>query len=172
MRSDPANADLRFLYRAAVLGGTPERLAEDVDSNITFSPDGAKVAFMRYDNPDQGKYQLVVHSLDSGQESVLSSGSKSQALYTPAWSLDGKTIMCAMNQPEGALTGLVTVDTRTGKQHLVLSSDSALSYPTWLPDETGLLVLEASRASNFTQQQIAFVVYPEGKFDAVTRDTN
>ena len=60
VRSDPGNADLRYLYRAPLLGGTPERLAEDVDSNITFSPDGRKIAFMRYDNPEPGKYRLIV----------------------------------------------------------------------------------------------------------------
>jgi len=172
VRSDPGNAELRFLYRAPLLGGTPERLAEDVDSNITFSPDAARVAFMRYDNPEQGKYQLIVRTLDGGQESVLTSGSKSQALFTPAWSPDGKTIVCGVNQPANALGGLVAVDAHSGQQHLVLSSDSAFSSPTWLPDGIGLLALQASRASNFTQQQIVFVVYPEGRLDPVTRDTN
>jgi serine/threonine protein kinase len=172
VRSDPGNADLRFLYRAPLLGGTPERLAEDVDSNITFSPDGAKVAFMRYDNPEQGKYQLIVRTLDNGQESVLTNGSKSEALYSPAWSPDGKTIVCAVSQPAGALSGLMAVDARNGQQHLVLSSDSVLNTPTWMPDGSALLVLEANRASNFTQQQIAYVIYPEGRVDPVTRDTN
>ncbi len=172
VRSDPGNADLRFLFRAPLLGGTPERLAEDVDSNVTFSPDGTKVAFMRYDNPEPGKYQLIVRTLDSGQEAVLTSGSNSEALYSPAWSPDGKTIVCCRNQPGSALSGLMTVDARSGQQHLVLSSDSVLNSPTWMPDGAGLLVLEASRASNFAQQQIAFVVYPEGKLDPVTRDTN
>src|SRR5207342_3029216 len=46
VRSDPGNAELKYLYRAPLLGGTPERLAEDVDSNVTFSPDGRKVTFM------------------------------------------------------------------------------------------------------------------------------
>ena len=172
VRSDPGNAELRFLYRAPLLGGTPERLAEDVDSNITFSPDGAKVAFMRYDNPEQGKYQLIVRALDNGQESVLTSGSKSEGLYSPAWSPDGKTIVCAVSEPAGALSGLMAVDARNGQQHLVLSSDSVLNAPTWMPDGSALLVLEADRASNFTQQQIAYVIYPEGRVDPVTRDTN
>ena len=172
VRSDPGNAELKYLYRAPLLGGTAEKLAEDVDSNITFSPDGRRIAFMRYDNPEAGKYRLIVRSLDDGQETVLTGGSNSQGLYSPAWSPDGKTILCMANQPGDALTGLMAVDARSGQQHLVLSSDSALANPTWLPDGNGLLVLERTRSSNFNLQQIVFVVYPEGKIEPLTRDTN
>ncbi len=172
VRSDPGNSDLRFLYRAPLLGGTPERLAEDVDSNITFSPDGQRIAFMRYDNPDPGKYRLIVKSLGSGEETVLTGGANSQGLFNPAWSPDGKTILCAVNQPGDALSGLMAVDARSGQQHLVVGSDSAFASPTWLPDGSGLLVLERTRSSNFAVQQIVFVVYPEGRIDPVTRDTN
>ena len=104
-----------ILYRAPLLGGTPEKLATDVDSNITISPDGRKVAFMRYDNPEPGKYQLIVHSLDQGGESALTSGPTGQGLNNPAWSPDGKTILCVVNQPGDALTGLVAVDVATGR---------------------------------------------------------
>jgi serine/threonine protein kinase len=172
VRSDPGNADLKYLYRAPLLGGTPERLAEDVDSNITFSPDGRKIAFMRYDDPEPGKYRLIVRSLDSGEETVLVTGPNGQALFSPAWSPDGKTILCVVNQPGDALTGLMAVDARNGQQHLVLGSDSGLISPIWMPDGHGLLVLERSRSSSFTQQQIVFVIYPEGRLDPVTRDTN
>ena len=171
VRSDPGNAELKYLYRAPLLGGTPERLAEDVDSNITFSPDGRKIAFMRYDNPEPGKYRLIVRSLDNGEDTVLASGPNGQAFYNPAWSPDGKTILCVVLQPGDALTGLMAVDSRNGEQHLVLSSDSGLISPTWMPDG-GLLALERSRSSNFTQQQIVFVIYPVGKLDPITRDTN
>ena len=74
VRSDPGVPELKFLYRAPLLGGPPQKLAADVDSNITFSPDGRKVAFMRYDNPEPDKYRLIVHSVDSGEEAVLTGG--------------------------------------------------------------------------------------------------
>ena len=172
VRSDAGNVELKYLYRAPLLGGTAEKLAEDVDSNISFSPDGRRIAFMRYDNPEPGKYRLIVRSLDGGAETVLTGGSNSQGLYSPAWSPDGKTILCMANQPGDALTGLMAVDAVTGQQHLVLSSDSALANPTWLPDGRGLLALERTRSSNFNLQQIVYVVYPEGRIDPLTRDTN
>jgi serine/threonine protein kinase/Tol biopolymer transport system component len=172
VRSDPGNFELKYLYRAPLLGGTPERLAEDVDSNITFSPDGHKIAFMRYDNPEPGKFRLIVRSLDTGEEQVLASGANGQSFVNPAWSPDGNTILCVVNQPVDALTGLMAVDVHSGKQRLILSSDSGLLLPTWLPDGHGLLVQNVTRASNFSQRQIAYVVYPEGRIDPITRDTN
>src|SRR6202034_946559 len=36
VHSEPGNSALKYLYRTPLLGGTPERLAADVDSNVTF----------------------------------------------------------------------------------------------------------------------------------------
>jgi eukaryotic-like serine/threonine-protein kinase len=174
VRSDPGgNGDLKYLYRAPLLGGAPERLAEDVDSNVTFSPDGSKLAFLRYDNPEPGKYQLIVRSQDSSQETVLASGSNSQQLFDPAWSPDGKKIVCTELQPSAdAYTGLVEIDVSTGRQKLLLGSPGTVVAPTWMPDGSGLLVLFGSLATGLNQYQIAFVSYPNGKIAPVTRDTN
>src|SRR6202041_983721 len=131
VRSDPGNSFLKYLYRAPLLGGTPEKLAADVDSNVTFSPDGRKLAFIRDDNPEPGKYQLIVRSVDTGGETVLASGPSNQELYNPAWSPDGKTIMCSVVQPGEADSGLMAVDASTGKQRLFLSSDDSLPLPAW-----------------------------------------
>ena len=172
VRSDPGNPELKFLYRSPLLGGTPEKLAEDVDTNITTSPDGRKVAFIRYDNPEPGKYQLIVRSLDQGGETVLASGPTGQGLNGPAWSPDGKTILCVVNQPGDALSGLVAVDAGTGQQHLILSSADTLAFPTWMPDGKGLLALDSDRSTNYTRSQIVFISYPDGKVSPITRDTN
>jgi eukaryotic-like serine/threonine-protein kinase len=173
VHSEPGTPALKYLYRTPLLGGTPERLAADVDSNVTFSPDGRKLAFMRYDNPEPNKYQLVVRSVDNGDETVLTGGPNSQALYNPAWSPDGKTIMCSVLQPaEGAFSGLMAVDTITGRQRLFLGSADSFTFIAWMPDSHGLLVLDSDRASGYWRQQIAFVTYPEGKLSPVTRDTN
>ena len=172
VRSDPGTPALKFLYRAPLLGGAPEKLASDVDSNVTFSPDGRKLAFLRYENPEPGKYRLIVRSVDNDAETVLASGPTSQVLTQPAWSPDGKTIMCAVLQPGDALAGLMAVDAKTGQQHLFLSSKDVLALPTWMPDGNGLLVLDSAASSNYSRQQIAFVSYPEGKLSPITHDTN
>ena len=72
---------------------------------------------MRYDNPEPGKYRLVVRPVEGGegQESTLASGSKAiyysggtgRALANPAWSPDGKTIVCDESQHLFVLSGML-----------------------------------------------------------------
>lgn len=161
------------MYRVPLLGGTPQKLVSDIDSNITFSPDGKKFAFMRYDNPVPGKYQLIVRSMDNPEETVLTSGPVGQALYQPAWSPDGKTIACTTLQPGGSLAGLVAVDAGSGGQKVFFgTNDQIPQKPAWLPDGSGIVVLSRGQNSNFNRSQIALVSYPDGKFIPITRDTN
>jgi eukaryotic-like serine/threonine-protein kinase len=175
VRSDPGNPELKFLYRAPLLGGTPQKLVSDVDSNITFSPDGKKFAFMRYDNPEPGKYRLIVRPVDGGdgEERVLASGSNSQGLYLPTWSPDGKTIVCDIVHAGNALESLVAVDVENGRQQIFFgSNDQLFETPAWLPNGSGLLGLIRRQSTTFNQSQIAFVSYPDGVLSPITRDTN
>jgi serine/threonine protein kinase len=172
-RSDPGNPDLKFLYRAPLLGGAPQKLISDLDSNITFSPDGQKFAFMRYDNPEHGKYQLILRSVEGGDEKVLASGPTSDGLYRPTWSPDGKIIVCEMLDVGNGLIRLVAVDATSGQRKTFFSSNQRIvNNPIWLPDGSGVLVLGKEQSSNFTRTQIGFVSYPTGIYSAVTRDTN
>src|SRR5208282_3383684 len=141
------------------------------DSNVTFSPDGRKVAFTRFDNPKAGQYQLIVKDLQGGVETALVSGPTSQYLNYAAWSPDGKVIVCYIIQPQGALTGLEVVDAQSGQRKALLRSESGIiSLPEWLPDGSGLLVLMRDAASNYKRHQVIRVSYPKGATTPVTRD--
>jgi serine/threonine protein kinase len=170
IRNDPGNPALRFLYRAPLLGGTPQKILSDIDSRITFSPDGTKFAFMRYDNPAAGKYQLIIRSLEGGDEKVLTSGSNTNQLSWPTWSPDGKVIICNELR-EGNLQVLLAVDVASGQQRTIGDPSKIFVIPTWLPDGRGLVGLTVGGA-NYTLNQISYVSYPEGKVFPVTRDTN
>ena len=93
-RSEPGSEELRNLYRAPVLGGSPEKVVSDIDSNITFAPDAKRFAFVRYNSPELGRYQLIVHNLDTGEDKTLLEDKISAGLRDPAWSPDGKTLVC------------------------------------------------------------------------------
>jgi serine/threonine protein kinase len=173
VRSDPGNSELKFLYRSPLLGGTPQKLAEDVDSNVTFSPDGKKLAFMRYDNPEPGKYQLIVRPVEGGSENVLTGGPASEGLYQPAWSADGKTIVCQMVDLGHGFMRLVAIDAVSAQRKVFFSSNERIvERPSWLPDGSGVLNLVQEQSTNFTRYQIGYVSYPQGVFSPVTRDTN
>jgi eukaryotic-like serine/threonine-protein kinase len=175
VRSDPGNPELKFLYRAPLLGGTPQKLASDVDSNISLSPDGKVFAFIRYDNPEPGRYRLIVRPADSaeGDETVLASGPNSQAMYAPAWSPDGKTIMCGELHATDVWQSLVAIDVASRTQRtFFVGSGQFFGASTWLPDGGGLLGVLRGQGSNFNRDQIAFISYPAGRIFPITRDTN
>jgi Tol biopolymer transport system component len=172
-RSDPGNPELKFLYRAPLLGGSPQKLISDMDSNITFSPDGKKFAFIRFDNPDPGKYQLIVHSVDNGEEKILAGGPDSEALNAPAWSPDGKVIVGQVIDVASGLIRLVAVDAGNGQRKPFYgSNERVVDKPAWLPDGSGLLLLSKEQSSNFARAQIGFVSYPRGTYSSITRDTS
>ncbi len=173
VRSDPGNPNLKFLYRAPLLGGSPQKLVSDVDSNVTFSPDGSKFAFIRYDNPVEGQYQLIIRSLDSGEERVLISGSNSQQIYAPAWSPDGKTIVCNAIHVGKSIQSVMAVDVGSGRSKVIFDDNVQIfGGPKWLPDGSGLVGFEADQAWNFSRNQIAMLSYPSAKLFPITRDTN
>ena len=172
VRSEVGNNALKFLYRAPVLGGEPEKLVTDIDSNISFSPDGKKFAYILFNNPEVGKYRLIIRTLETGEEKVLAGGLVSASPRSLAWSPDGKAIVHDVLQPGDALSGLVAADVDTGKERVFFTTNSALlSVPTWTPDGRGVLLLSQEVAPN-SPKQIIFVSYPEGKPRAVTRDTD
>jgi serine/threonine protein kinase len=171
VRSEIGSRSLHYLYRAPVLGGTPEKLVTDIDSNVSFAPDGKRFAYMVANNPKVGEYRFVIHSLASGEETTLATGPMNEQLLIPAWSPDGKTIASPISQPRDMLSGLVAIDVQSGKQTMFMTSnDRYFNQATWMPDGRGLLA--SASAPYSTQTQIFFVSFPDGKVSAITRDAN
>jgi eukaryotic-like serine/threonine-protein kinase len=171
VRGEVGSNAFHYLYRAPVLGGTPEKLVTDIDTNVSFSPQGKKIVYATGNSPKPGEYRITIRSLESGEENNLATGLMNEQFWDPAWSPDGKTIVCVVSQPGTALAGLVAIDAATGKQNLfALSKNLYFIRPTWLPDGRGMLVM--GQFSYAAQTQIFYVSFPEGRLTPVTRDTN
>src|SRR5258705_10204387 len=81
------------LYRAPVLGGTAQTVARGIDSDITFSPDGRRIAFARANAPEAGKFALITVNLDGTDEKLaMSAAPASDVPSSVAWSPDGGEI--------------------------------------------------------------------------------
>ncbi len=171
VRSEIASRSLKYLYRAPVLGGTPQKLVTDIDSNISLSPDGKKFAYLLGNNPKVGEYRLIIRSVEGTEQRDLGSGPLDELVTDLAWSPDGKIIVMPLSQPGGALGGMAAFDVESGKRNVfMISKDLFFSRTAWLPDGSGLLALCTHAFSN--QGQIVHVAFPSGKVSAVTRDTN
>ena len=171
VRDEAGSNSLHYLYRAPVLGGTPEKVVTDIDTNVSFSPDGKRLVYVTGNSPKPGEYRVTIRSLESGEEKQLATGPMNEQLWDPVWSPDGKTIVCVVSQPGTALSGLVAVDPESGKRNLFMTSERLFFYrPIWLPEGRGMLVV--GQFPYAAQWQIFFVSFPDGKLTPVTRDTN
>ena len=169
-RTEPGSNSLKYLYRAPVLGGQPEKLVTDIDSNISFAPDGQRFAYLLANNPKEGEFRLIVRSVAGGDEKTLLTAPLRELQVDLAWSPDGKSIVIALSLPDGALGGLDAIDAQTGKRNpFAISKDLYFSRPVWLPNGSGLLALAQPYAG---VNQIVFIAYPSGKVTPMTRDTN
>jgi serine/threonine protein kinase len=176
-RTENTVETVRFIYRIPVLGGEPQVVARDVDSNITFSPDGKLIAYVRQNDPEVGKYHLLIANADGAAEHSLVTGSTDDAPTTVDWSPDGKLIAGAVFHNDRGLTSLESVEVASTAneahwQPLASVKSSVVSDLVWFPDMRGLLISHLGRESGYSRNQIAYVAMPSGQTTAVTKDTN
>ena len=159
------------LYRTPVLGGTPQTIARDVDSDVTFSPDGQRIAYARGNDPEVGKYRLLMASMDGSGERVLQIGPALELPQHLAWSPNGNEITYSLYLPEQGLGAIDIFDIRAGKAHRFVTLKSKFpSELKWSPDGRTLFVMYGQRGTNF-RGQIGFFT-AGGDIDPITRDTN
>src|SRR5215469_6273917 len=114
------------IYRAPVLGGTPKAVVHDVDSAFTFSPDGRRMAYIRGNNPETGKYRLLEANLDGSDEKVLHVESMRFLPRWLAWSPKGAQIAYPDFQAGDALSAINLLDRKTGKIKTLTFSEKAI----------------------------------------------
>ena len=162
------------IYRTPVLGGTPQVVVVDVDSAITFSPDGRRMAYIRANDPEPGKYRLLSANLDGSDEKVLYIAPLNFLGRWLAWSPDGKTIAYPEARPGDALGGINLFDLATGKLRTLGLNDAMPSEMEWSSTGDGLFVTYNQKGANLGRSQIGFVPLSgsSGKVLPVSRDTN
>ena len=160
------------LYRAPVLGGTSQVVIHDVDSSITFSPDGRRMAFIRANDPEAGKYRVLAASLDGADQKVLYIAPLTILARWLSWSPDGKTIAYPEFQPENAAGGIDLLDVDSGKLKTLAFSDKTIWEMVWSSSGHGLVAIYQQKGPNYVHRQIGFVAVPGAEFRAISRDTN
>ncbi len=164
------NSDFN-IYRTPVLGGTPQIVAHDVDSAVTFSPDGALMAYFRANDPETGKWRLLTAKLDGSDEKVLHIEPLNYLPHWVAWSPDGKTIAYPDIQP-GAFGGISQFDLNNGKIQTLIFADKNVSALQWSNSGDGLFVTYQQKGPDVGRFQIGFVSLRDSQVRPISRDTN
>ena len=162
------------VYRVPVLGGAPRQVVRDVDSNLTFAPDGQRMAYIRANDPDPGKYRVLVTNLDGSNETVLQVAQSTRGTDPTniAWSPDGKRLAYSFFSSGVAQSFVEALDLGS-KQVSTLASlaNNSVFELHWLPDARSLLVVYSAWGLSAEQAQIGLLT-TDGKLRPVTRDTN
>jgi serine/threonine protein kinase len=169
-----AGSGLSSLYLIPSLGGMPRQLIVDVDSPISFSPDGKRFVFVRDSSPAKTS-SLLTAAADGSDEKplVVLHAPMLFDISGPAWSPDGKRIAVGKSatgdfQTFAAETVAVDsgVETRLGTRDW----DSPRRM-AWLPDGSAIFFPASVDKTSFNAQ-LWELSYPDGEVRRVTNDLN
>jgi eukaryotic-like serine/threonine-protein kinase len=137
---DPTGA----FYEISILGGTPRRLVSGIDSSPSFSPDGARMSWVRADFPSPGESALMIANADGTAETTLSTRKLpfrfAPAFFVgPSWSGDGSLIAAAENRSEGAVAGrIIGFDPASGAERVLSEGWAFVGQLAWSTDGRAL----------------------------------
>jgi Tol biopolymer transport system component/predicted Ser/Thr protein kinase len=170
VRGDPQHPGLGFLYQIPVLGGTPRKLVDDVDSAVSFSPDGQQMVYLRDSSVDASATLIIAHA-DGTNERVLSK-LPLPGYSDPAWSPNGKEIAATVLDPGSQnLARVVLLNPNTGKEKTVYAGTAILQKPVWMPDNEHLVLIFHDMSSDWNGQ-VGEVAIGGGKLHRITNDLN
>jgi Tol biopolymer transport system component/DNA-binding winged helix-turn-helix (wHTH) protein len=172
--ANPRGGLVGKLYQVPLLGGTPREVMNDVDSPVTFSPNGQYFAFIR-NNPPQRDVSLIVAKLDGSEDRKLLTKKRpdSLALQGPSWSPDGRTIAVAAGSvtPGESIGQVLAVNIEDGSaQPIGDQTWSSIGQVAWLGDGSGVIFSAWRRTSAVYGDQLYLLTYPKGEVRRVTND--
>jgi DNA-binding winged helix-turn-helix (wHTH) protein/Tol biopolymer transport system component len=136
--NNEGNPHYRSLYRMPALGGPTQKLIEDIDSPVSFSPDGRRFVFARFRGATSTLEVRTANADGSGEELFTQFPGYAWGCFLPraAWSPDGRTIAIPFR---GTVTprqsSIYAVDVASRRVEEVYSGSGCIGHPAWTPDK-------------------------------------
>ena len=170
VRSDKNDPTFKYLYQLPTHGGDVTKLITDVDSPVSFSPDGKQFVYERGVPPRSYIEVKVANADGSNSHSLCVIPNGSAMLYQPGpnWSPDGRTIAVPVfltNHPLRWVLDMISAE--DGSIREVYSSALDLGRPVWLQGGKALLFPRMDAARRF---QLWTISFPEGRAQPLTHD--
>jgi Tol biopolymer transport system component len=169
VRPDKNDPGFKYLYRMPVLGGPARLLVTDIDSAVSFSPDGRQFVYTRGDPPRDASEVRIANADGSGNR-LLVTVPGAIAGFQPgaAWSPDGRTIAVSFMHDRKELGfALHLVSIHDANVRELYSSNYTIGRPLWLPTGDALLVPLADRTG---REQVWKISFPQGQTQRLTND--
>lgn len=160
------------LYTIPALGGAPEKVLEDVDSRIEFSPDGTQFAFTR-GYPAEGSAFVMLANADGSNVRTLAQLEQPDnfVLAGTAWSSDGKTIVAAGRSLQDGLHSMIAgIDVASGAVTRLEGRWQGINDLAWVKGTDTFLIAAADAGS--TSPQVWQIRYPDGERRRILNDLN
>lgn len=170
----------RILEQVPSVGGSPRTILSDLNSPISFSPDGSQITFVR-GSESAGTSSLMIANSDGSNVHTLAAVHSPASFETnsmggggPAWSPDGRRIAIGLLPSSFFSPAFVeTVDVSNGmQQRLGNTGWDSLSPMAWLPDGSELITEGTIARDVSHNSQIYEINYPGGDTRKITNDLN
>jgi DNA-binding winged helix-turn-helix (wHTH) protein/Tol biopolymer transport system component len=169
IRSEKNHPSFRHLYRMPTLGGSVKLLLRNIDSPVSFSPNGDQFVFTR-GITNGGVVEVRIADADGRHEHLLVTMQNAAPFHQSGatWSPDGRTIaVSVMYLGEHVRWGLETVSVVDGSVHELYSSHYKIGRPLWLQKGDALL---AALDDQTNQGQLWEISFPGGEPRRLTND--
>ncbi len=176
-KPDESGMQIGVLYKIPSLGGTPNKIIEDVDSHITISPDGKRIAFIR-NFPVEKESVLMVANTDGSEIRKLKIRKSPENFSSPdgpTWSPDGKTIACAIfiKVAQESYFQVAGFNVESGAEAFINDQKwHWMGQIVWLEDGSGLIANAWDLSAKAISDQVWYLPYPKGEARKITKDIN